>query len=302
MKTLLPLVLCFLALTGLRSQISITANMPSSIPSGTSVDAEVKINKGAIGNFAKYQMDLPAGYSVSGVDVKGGNFTFENQRAKIVWVSVPSDPEFTVTFKITADGSASNQGAIVQKFFYLENNEKKEVEGNTITLGGGSSMASASGGSSSNSTPVETVKSTPVETVKSEPVETVKSTPVETVKSEPVETVKSTPVETVKSTPVETVKSTPVETSKPVASSSSSSSASMEGYTYKVQLGAYSSEPSKSKFAAAGSVSIDMVDGLYKVTSGSFKNKEEAMKHRDALQGKGYNGFIVTYKNGQRVK
>lgn len=293
MKKLLPLVLCFLALTGLRSQISITASMPSSIPAGTSVDAEVKINKGAIGNFAKYQMDVPAGYSVSGVDVQSGNFTFENQRAKIVWVSVPSDLEFTVKFKITADGSAANQGAIVQKFFYLENNEKKEVEGNTVTLGGGSSVASTS--NSSNSTPVETVSSS----TSSTPVETVKSTPVETVKSEPVETVKSTPVETVKSTPVETVKSTPVET---VKASTASSSASAEGYTYKVQLGAYSTEPSKSKFAAAGNVSVDMVDGLYKVTSGSFKSKEDAMKHRDVLQGKGYNGFIVTFKNGQRVK
>lgn len=296
MKKLLPLVLSFLALTGLKSQISITANMPSSIPAGTSVDAEVKINKGAIGNFAKYQMDVPAGYSVSGVEVQSGNFTFENQRAKIVWVSVPSDPEFTVKFKITGDASATNQGAIVQKFFYLENNEKKEVEGNTITLGGGVASTTSSG-----STPVETVASTSSSgsSTSSTPVETVKSTPVETVKSEPVETVKSTPVETVKSTPVETVKSTPVETTK---TTTSSSSASMEGYTYKVQLGAYSAEPSKSKFAAAGSVSIDMVDGLYKVTSGNFKTKEDAMKHRDALQGKGYTGFIVTYKNGQRVK
>ena len=278
-----------------KAQITINGNIPSNIPAGTAVTADVKINKGNIGNFAKYQMDVPPGYSVTGIDVKSGNFTFENQRAKIVWVSVPGDQEFTIQLRIQADASATNQGTIVQKFFYLENSEKKEVEGNTVTLGGGGSVAA-------NTTPVETVKSTPVESSSSG-----SSTSSSSGNTTPVETVKSVPVETVKSTPVETVKSTPVESSSTarVSSSSSSSAGStvVEGVTYKVQIGAYSTQPSKSKFSGAGTVSIDMIDGLYKVTTGNFKTKDEAAKYRDALQAKGFNnGFIVTFKNGQRVK
>lgn len=279
------------------AQITINGNIPSSIPAGTSVTADVKINKGNIGNFAKYQMDVPPGYTVSGLDVKSGNFTFENQRAKIVWVSVPGDQEFTIQLKIQADATASNQGTIVQKFFYLENSEKKEVEGNTVTLGGGGSMAS-------NTTPVTSSSSSSSESTSSStgstPVETVKSTPVETVKSTPVETVKTTPVETVKSTPVESGSTSRVSTT---SSSSSAGSAVVEGVTYKVQIGAYSTQPSKSKFSGAGTVSIDMIDGLYKVTTGNFKTRDEAVKYRDALKDKGFNnGFIVTFKNGQRVK
>lgn len=293
--TLFGLVISFVSF----SQITITANLPASISAGSSIDADVKINKGAVGNFAKYQMDVPGGYIVTAGDVKGGNFTFENQRAKIVWVSVPSENEFTVQLKIQASSTAAS-GTFSQKFYYLENNEKKEVEGNSmnVTVGDGGAVAMST---PVESKPVETTSNTtPVETVKSTPVETVASTPVETVKPTPVETVKSTPAEPVKTTPVETVKSTPVENTS-ASKMSSSTAASASGMTYKVQLGAYSSQPNKSKFSGVSNVSIDQINGLYKVTCGSFKTKEDALKYRDELMAKGFNGFIVKYQNGQRI-
>ena len=112
-------LLTFLALTGFTaafSQITINGNFPSSMGAGSTIDADVKINKGAVGNFAKYQMDVPAGIIVSSIDVKNGNFTFENQRAKIVWVSVPSDPEFTIKLKVHAASDAPSSVTFSQKF------------------------------------------------------------------------------------------------------------------------------------------------------------------------------------------
>src|SRR4051812_11543689 len=102
-------------------QVTLTTNMPSSLSSGSNTDIEVKINKGSIANFAKYQMDVPAGVTISEVDSKSGNFTFENNRAKIVWVSVPSEAEFTLKFKVAVSSSAPAEGAVIQKFYFLEN-------------------------------------------------------------------------------------------------------------------------------------------------------------------------------------
>jgi len=276
-------ILTFFAIasfTSVFSQITINANFPSNMNAASTVDADVKINKGAVGNFAKYQLDVPAGYVISVVDAKGGNFTFENQRAKIVWVSVPSEPEFTVKLKVQANSDATNPGTFLQKFYYLENNEKKEVEAAPaiINIGGGSAVVAA--------TPTETkpVETTPVTT----PTET---KPVET---KPVTT--TTPVET---KPIETkpVTTTPVET-KPVKPVTTSSEA---GLTFKVQIGAYSTQPSKSKFSGAGNVNIDLINGMYKVTVGNFKTLDDAVKHRDELKSKGYNGFIAKYKDGVRI-
>lgn len=286
-------ILALTSLTTVYSQITIISAFPSVMGAGSTVDADVKIVKGAVGNFAKYQLDVPTGYVISAVEVKGGNFTFENQRAKIVWVSVPSESEFTVKFKVQAMSDAISPATFNQKFYYLENNEKKEIEASPVfvTIGNPGTVATIN-------TPTETKPSTTTTPVETTPV----TTPTE---SKPVTTT-NTPVETkpvTTPTPVESKPTTPSETkpvaTKPTATATSSNEA---GLTFKVQIGAYSSEPSKSKFSAAGKVSVDLINGMYKVTTGNFKTKEEAIKFRDELQSKGFsNCFIAKYKDGVRI-
>ena len=289
-------LLTFIALTSFTaafSQITINGNFPASMSAGSSVDADVKINKGTVGNFAKYQMDVPAGIIVTSIDAKNGNFTFENQRAKIVWVSVPSDPEFTIKLKVQAASDAPSSVTLSQKFYYLENNEKKEVEATpvVISIGGGSAVAATT---PTETKPAEPVATTPTPT-ETKPVEPVASTPTPT-EIKPVEPVATTPtpVETkpAETKPVELVASTPtpVET-KPVEAApvkkAPAASTSEAGMSFKVQIGAYSTEPSKGRFAGAGKVNIDLINGMYKVTTGNFNTKEEAIKYRDELQSKG---------------
>lgn len=273
-------ILTFFAIasfTSIFSQITINANFPSIINVASTIDADVKINKGALGNFAKYQLDVPAGYVISIVDAKGGNFTFENQRAKIVWVSVPSEPEFTIKLKVQANSGAINPGTFLQKFYYLENNEKKEMEAAPVIINIGGSIA----GEANTPTDTKPVTTTPLETTQV------------TIPTETKPVITSTTVET---KPVTT--NTPSET-KPVNPVTVSSSEAE--LTFKIQIGAYSTQPSKSKFSGAGNVNIDLINGIYKVTVGNFKTLDDAVKYRDELKSKGYNGFIVRYKAGVRI-
>jgi outer membrane biosynthesis protein TonB len=287
MKKLLT-IFALTSFTAIFSQITINGNFPNSMSAGSSIDADVKINKGTVGNFAKYQMDVPAGIIVSSIDAKTGNFTFENQRAKIVWVSVPSDPEFTIKLKVQAASDAPSSVTFSQKFYYLENNEKKEVEATpvVISIGGGSAVAATP--TPTETKPVEPVATTPT-TTETKPVEPVATTPAPT-ETKPVEPVATTP------TPTETK---PVEAAPVKKTTAPAASTSEAGMTFKVQIGAYSTEPSKSRFAGAGKVNVDLINGMYKV--GNFKTKEEAIKYRDELQSKGYSGFIAKYKDGVRI-
>ena len=305
MKKLLT-IFALTSFTAIFSQITINGNFPSSMSAGSSIDADVKINKGTVGNFAKYQMDVPAGIIVSSIDAKNGNFTFENQRAKIVWVSVPSDPEFTIKLKVQAASDAPSSVTFSQKFYYLENNEKKEVEATpvVISIGGGSAVAATPAPTETKpaeTKPVEPVATAPVPTetkpVETKPVEPVAATPAP-VETKPVET---KPVEPVAAKPVP-AETKPVEVAAPVKKTTAPAASTSEaGMTFKVQIGAYSTEPSKSRFAGAGKVNVDLINGMYKVTTGNFKTKEEAIKYRDELQSKGYSGFIAKYKDGVRI-
>lgn len=258
-------------------QVTLTTNLPSSLASGSTTDVEVKINKGSIANFAKYQMDVPVGVTVAESDSKSGNFTFENNRAKIVWVSVPSDAEFTLKFKVTVTASAPAEGAVIQKFYFLENGAKKEIEAEPINLAlGGSANPKNLAGSTTTKT--EPAKTTPVATTpaKTEPV---KTTPVAT-----------TPAKT------EPVKTEPAKT-EPVATTPAAG-----GLIYRVQLAASPTEPPKSKYAALGKVDIVKEDGNYKVLYGSYNSKEEGLKGFEEASAKGFKGFLVKYQNGVRVK
>ncbi len=58
-------------------QVTIQTNLPASIAPNSNLNIEVKINKGSIANFSKYQMDVPAGVNVSEGNSKTGNFSFE---------------------------------------------------------------------------------------------------------------------------------------------------------------------------------------------------------------------------------
>jgi len=297
------------------AQVSINANIPSTISVGNSTDIEVKINKGTVSSFAKYQMDVPAGIVVSSVDAKSGNFTFENQRAKIVWVSVPSDPEFSIKFKVVASSETPNQASFSQKFYYLENNEKKEVEANliTVTISDGVASDETASASSDNKTsePTEKPKTYVDQNITvtttnykndDKPAETIGNSVASV--SNTTESVKTfTNAET---KTIVTKKTTTTYESKEVESSANkvsatSKSESAPGMTFKIQIGAYSLKPNKSKFPNAGNVNVDLINGMYKITTGTFKTLDDAVKRRDELKSKGYNGFIVRYKDGVRI-
>jgi hypothetical protein len=283
----------------LNGQVALSTNIPSNLQPGSNTEVEIRVNKGSIINFAKYQLDVPAGVTVSEVDSKAGNFTFENNRAKIVWVSVPSEAEFSLKFKIAVSSSAPSEGAFIQKFYFLDNGAKKEVEAAPITIAFGGSASSknlagsttqANNNTKTTNTNTQPVASTPAKTepVKSEPAKTepVKTQPV---KTEPVKTqpVASTPTKT------EPVKTEPAKVETP---------ASTGGLIYRVQLASAPTDPGKSRYSALGKVDISKEDGAYKVLYGTYNSKEEALKGFDEAAAKGFKGFIVKYQNGVRVK
>ncbi|HOZ88114.1 MAG TPA: hypothetical protein PL029_10160, partial [Bacteroidia bacterium] len=132
MKHFLAGIPLFAFLIFSKAQVSIKLSVPPIVPN-SEVTLEIKINKGAVSNFAKYQIDVPPGVYLSEGDNKTGSFSFENNRAKIIWVSIPTDPEFTVTMRLNP-GTATGPGNITQKFYYLENGARKEVEAAPLSV------------------------------------------------------------------------------------------------------------------------------------------------------------------------
>lgn len=316
-------------------QVTVQTNIPPSLAPGDYL-LEVKLNKGGISNFAKYQMDVPAGVTIGEGDSRTGNFTFDDGRAKIVWVTIPTEAEFVMTFKMNVSNTSA--GTFNHKFYYLSEEGKKEVEFEpinvtfdasgakslaslggkasadpnektakttaTITTSGGevtgttssnnsNSSVSSNNGSNSSNTSTEPVKSNN-ETAKTN-AESSKTNSESGKTTEPVKT-NTDPV--VKSNTKEETK--PVETAKTTNTSSSSNSS---GLVFKVQIGAYGENPSPALFKGlTDKVTVVKEGGFYKALVGKFDTKEEAVAKINELKGQGFQGFLVRYQGGVRVK
>jgi hypothetical protein len=58
------------------------------------------VNKEATRNFAKIEEDVPEGYVAVALDPKDAIFTFKSQRVKFLWMNLPLDPYFMVSYRL----------------------------------------------------------------------------------------------------------------------------------------------------------------------------------------------------------
>ena len=123
------------------ADISITQNIPTNMTPGTEVRVSVTVSKGELGGFAKLQLDLPPGMTATAIETKGASFTFADQKAKFIWMALPSTPTFKVSYTLSADATVSGNQAIQGRLSYIEDNERKTFDLPTSTIDFGAAGA-----------------------------------------------------------------------------------------------------------------------------------------------------------------
>ncbi len=127
------------------------------------VTVSVTIHRGSITGFAKLEEEIPTGFTATEGEKQNSTFKFENGKASYLWLALPSDSIFTVSYKLTALSTASGQQTITGKFLYTANDERQEVPiaPSTISVGGAASNVSTSLTPVNTSNPAPSVPSVP---------------------------------------------------------------------------------------------------------------------------------------------
>lgn len=152
--------------------LTITPNVPAQVEPGSEFTFELKIFKGNISGFAKVQQDMPEGFTATEMDSKGASFTFSENKVKLIWMSLPAEEEFTVTFKVNVASGVSGEKTIGGKFSYLENNERKsyDIPVKTITVGSAAAaQAQEQPQTQPQEQPVTGTQETPAATTETQP-------------------------------------------------------------------------------------------------------------------------------------
>lgn len=253
------------------SGILITRSMPGSVPAQqTEFVVELTIKKPDISGFAKIQENLPEGFTASAIEAKGATFTFAEQKAKFVWMSLPPGEEFKISYKISLASGLEGTKSIDGVFSYLENSDSKKytISESTILIGAGSGATAQNNVPAKEETPENiTSQSTPA------PQAATPSAP----QAEPSRSIARIP-------------------------------APVSGIEYKIQVSAAKKEipnPNdffRTKYSFAAGINQEMHEGWHKYTSGSFAYYVGARDYRNEAWSKGINGsFVVAYNSGTRI-
>jgi hypothetical protein len=113
------------------NNIIVTSTLPNYAKPGETVDFEVMVSKGSLSGFSKLQMIFPEGFQVEAVDVKGGTFSFVDQKLKIIWVSLPADPKFSLKFKVNIKTGTVGSFPLEGQFSYIQDGVRSNEKFNT---------------------------------------------------------------------------------------------------------------------------------------------------------------------------
>lgn len=276
--------------------LTATQTFPSSVAAGSTFTVEININRGSINGFMKFFQELPAGFTATEIDSKGGSFSFADNGAKVVWIAPPNEPTYTVSYKVTVPADASGTKNITAKFSYINNNERKifDFEPKIITIGGAGSATTPA-----VTTSVAT-KQPPITEKQPAVVPPVKNTPTTPVAAEKPTSTAQVPAKS--TNPATLPASTKTEAAAvPASKVPVTAVPSSTGKTYRVQIGAFSAKPKVEDVKEISTIVLD--NGITKYFSGNFATIEEATKRKEEVSKKGFPGaFIVSFENGKIAK
>lgn len=85
------------------------------------------VNKGNKEKFAKIQETVPDGYSAVSIENKDAIFTFKDQTVKFLWMNMPTDPYFVVSYKLVPDEGVEEKPNLDGTFSYIENDNTLSI-------------------------------------------------------------------------------------------------------------------------------------------------------------------------------
>lgn len=116
--------------------IGVTLNVPNEVVAGTEFDVQVTIKKGDVESFSRLLQTMPAGLTVVSTDAASADFNFESKRARFIWMRMPDEEQFNITYKVKVDQRLQGNFNINGKFSYIVDNERRTVtvESNNIII------------------------------------------------------------------------------------------------------------------------------------------------------------------------
>ncbi len=130
--------LVVLFLSGIPDQeIGVSLQIPDQVQGGSNFEVKLTISKGDLESFSRFTQQIPYGLKARRVSSANADFTFEDQRVRLIWLKLPPEPQVTVTYEISVNKRLKGIFRLDGEFSYIDENERKTIEvkgGHEITI------------------------------------------------------------------------------------------------------------------------------------------------------------------------
>lgn len=129
--------LLFVVKSSLAQEISATQKFPDTAIPGGDYIVEITVNRKGITGFMKFFQGVPEGCTAKEIESKGGSFSFADGGAKIIWITSPTEDQFTISYQVLIPKEIAGTKQISGKIAYLFETERKvyDLETKTIKIG-----------------------------------------------------------------------------------------------------------------------------------------------------------------------
>jgi len=121
------LVISMFSLTTVVSgqEVEISIDHPDRVNAGEEFTVSVTISKGSLTDYSRFSQDLPLGLTATNVSSPNADFSFDNQRIRVIWLKMPQANQFTISYKIRVDPRLKGSFFLGGVFAYVVDDERK---------------------------------------------------------------------------------------------------------------------------------------------------------------------------------
>lgn len=106
-------------------EVDISIDHPASVKAGEVFEVTVTISKGSLTDYSRFSQDLPLGLTATNVESPNADFSFDNQRIRIIWLKLPDVEEIKVSYNIMVDERLKGKFILGGVFAYVVDEERK---------------------------------------------------------------------------------------------------------------------------------------------------------------------------------
>lgn len=121
----LTVSILFLAFSLSGQDVQISIDHPDRVNAGEDFQVTVTIKKGSLTDYSRFSQDLPLGLTAKNVNSPNADFSFDEQRVRIIWLKLPNTDEIRVTYLVSVDPRLKGTFSLGGVFAYVVGDERK---------------------------------------------------------------------------------------------------------------------------------------------------------------------------------